>query len=106
MSRIRGRTIPLRSERHGYGVMQCVEELTKGRIMLGAGTIYTSLGKLEADRRAPGGYVRTRWLGRRRTAVGRTDRGVPLGRNRACGRGRGWARACLLYTSDAADDLL
>jgi DNA-binding PadR family transcriptional regulator len=39
----------LRSERHGYGVMQHVEELTEGRIVLGAGTIYTSLGKLEAD---------------------------------------------------------
>src|SRR5665647_3232662 len=39
----------LRTERHGYGVMQHVEELTQGRIVLGAGTIYTSLGKLEAD---------------------------------------------------------
>lgn len=39
----------LRSERHGYGVMQHVEELTEGRIVLGAGTVYTSLGKLESD---------------------------------------------------------
>ena len=39
----------LRTERHGYGVMQHVEELTEGRIVLGAGTVYTSLGKLEAD---------------------------------------------------------
>ena len=39
----------LRSERHGYGVMQHVEKLTEGRIVLGAGTVYTSLGKLEAD---------------------------------------------------------
>jgi DNA-binding PadR family transcriptional regulator len=37
------------SERHGYGVMQHVEELTGGRIVLGAGTVYTTLGKLEAD---------------------------------------------------------
>jgi len=39
----------LQSARHGYGVMQHVEELTGGRIVLGAGTVYTSLGKLEAD---------------------------------------------------------
>ena len=39
----------LRTERHGYGVMRHVEELTEGRIVLGAGTVYTSLGKLEAD---------------------------------------------------------
>ena len=39
----------LRTERHGYGVMQHVADLTDGRIVLGAGTVYTSLGKLEAD---------------------------------------------------------
>ena len=39
----------LRTERHGYGVMQHVEGLTEGRIALGAGTVYTTLGKLEAD---------------------------------------------------------
>lgn len=41
--------LSLREERHGYGVMQHVKELTGGRIVLGAGTIYQSLGKLEAD---------------------------------------------------------
>ena len=41
--------LSLREERHGYGVMQHVKELTDGRIVLGAGTIYQSLGKLETD---------------------------------------------------------
>lgn len=39
----------LKQERHGYAIMQHVKELTKGRIILGAGTVYSSLGKLESD---------------------------------------------------------
>ncbi|SDN86299.1 PadR family transcriptional regulator [Acetanaerobacterium elongatum] len=39
----------LQEERHGYGIMQFVKELTNGRIVLGAGTIYQSLCKLEGD---------------------------------------------------------
>jgi DNA-binding PadR family transcriptional regulator len=39
----------LRDERHGYGIMQHVAELTDGRVVLGAGTVYMSLGKLESD---------------------------------------------------------
>lgn len=41
--------LSLREERHGYGIMQHVKELTSGRIVLGAGTIYQSIGKLEPD---------------------------------------------------------
>ncbi len=41
--------LSLREERHGYGIMQYVRELTKGRITLGAGTVYQSLKKLETD---------------------------------------------------------
>lgn len=41
--------LSLREERHGYGIMQHVKELTKGRVILGAGTVYQSLGKLEKD---------------------------------------------------------
>ncbi len=41
--------LSLREERHGYGIMQHVEELTNGRIKLGAGTIYQSLSKLNGD---------------------------------------------------------
>jgi DNA-binding PadR family transcriptional regulator len=39
--------LALQTERHGYGIMQRVRELTDGRILLGAGTIYSTLGKLE-----------------------------------------------------------
>lgn len=41
--------VSLKKERHGYGIMQHVKELTGGRIILGAGTVYSSLGKLESD---------------------------------------------------------
>ncbi len=39
--------LSLREERHGYGIMQYVKELTGQRLVLGAGTVYQSLGKLE-----------------------------------------------------------
>ena len=41
--------LSLREERHGYGIMQHVEEITNGRIRLGAGTIYQSISKLLGD---------------------------------------------------------
>jgi DNA-binding PadR family transcriptional regulator len=41
--------LSLKQESHGYAIMQHVKELTKGRIVLGAGTVYSSLGKLESD---------------------------------------------------------
>jgi DNA-binding PadR family transcriptional regulator len=41
--------LSLREERHGYGIMQHVKGLTRGRITLGAGTVYQSLKKLETD---------------------------------------------------------
>ena len=41
--------LSLKQERHGYAIMQHVKELTKARIILGAGTVYSSLGKLESD---------------------------------------------------------
>ncbi|HUV52965.1 MAG TPA: PadR family transcriptional regulator [Dehalococcoidia bacterium] len=41
--------LSLKQERHGYAIMQQVKELTQGRIILGAGTVYSSLGKLEGD---------------------------------------------------------
>ncbi len=37
------------SPRHGYAIMQFVSELTKGRIQLGTGTLYTMVGRLVAD---------------------------------------------------------
>ena len=36
--------------RHGYGIMQYTEGLTKGRIKLGAGTLYGSLPRMEKDK--------------------------------------------------------
>lgn len=36
-------------KRHGYAIMQFVSELTKGRIQLGTGTLYTMVGRLTAD---------------------------------------------------------
>lgn len=41
--------LSLREERHGYGVMLHVREITNGRIVLGAGTIYQSISKLQED---------------------------------------------------------
>lgn len=35
--------------RHGYAIMQYVSELTKERIMLGTGTLYTMVGRLVSD---------------------------------------------------------
>ncbi|MDO6450527.1 PadR family transcriptional regulator [Oceanobacillus profundus] len=39
----------LQSEMHGYSIMKHVKTLTKGEIDLGAGTVYTSLSKMEKD---------------------------------------------------------
>lgn len=39
----------LRQEMHGYGIVQKVEELTKGEIRLSPGTMYGSLSKMEKD---------------------------------------------------------
>ena len=38
-------TIP----RHGYGIIKHVEELTMGRLVLGSGTIYGTLMKMQRD---------------------------------------------------------
>lgn len=35
--------------RHGYAIMQFVSDLTKGRIQLGTGTLYTMVGRLTTD---------------------------------------------------------
>lgn len=41
--------LSLTERNHGYGIMQHVEKLTDKRIRLGAGTIYSSLSRLEKD---------------------------------------------------------
>lgn len=63
--------LALREERHGYGVIQHVADFTAGYVQLGAGTIYTSLKKLE----------RAGWIARTRTEERRhyyvlTERGT------------------------------
>lgn len=35
--------------RHGYGIMQYVQGLTDNRVVLGAGTLYGSLSRMEKD---------------------------------------------------------
>ena len=35
--------LALRQERHGYGIMQAITALTKGRVNIGAGTLYALL---------------------------------------------------------------
>lgn len=39
----------LLEERHGYGIMQYTEQMTGGKVTLGAGTVYTILYKMEND---------------------------------------------------------
>jgi DNA-binding PadR family transcriptional regulator len=46
--------LSLQKEQHGYGIMLNVKRITKNRIILGAGTIYNSLSRLERD-----GLIRT-----------------------------------------------
>ncbi|MGF7118958.1 PadR family transcriptional regulator [Methanobacterium oryzae] len=41
--------ISLNRQKHGYGIMQHVEELTSGRIKIGAGTMYGSLSRMEKE---------------------------------------------------------
>ena len=36
----------LKSDRHGYGIMQDVEGLTEGEVRLGPGTLYTAIARL------------------------------------------------------------
>lgn len=39
----------LREERHGYSIIQYVKEMTNQEIIISAGTMYGSLGKMEKD---------------------------------------------------------
>ncbi len=37
-------------ENHGYGIMQRISQLTEGRVTVGAGTLYTLLGRFEKEK--------------------------------------------------------
>jgi DNA-binding PadR family transcriptional regulator len=63
----------LREERHGYGVMRHVAELTGGRVSLGAGTVYMTLGKLRSD-----GLIRETASDGRRTSYVITSKGTEI----------------------------
>lgn len=41
--------LSLRQERHGYGIMQDIAQLTDGRVNVGAGTLYALLERFEKD---------------------------------------------------------
>lgn len=42
--------IALTQPRHGYAVMKYVEELTRGEVTIGPGTLYTTLTKLQESK--------------------------------------------------------
>ncbi|MFD1851718.1 PadR family transcriptional regulator [Oceanobacillus bengalensis] len=42
--------LSLREIRHGYAIMQDVEEISHGEVTMGPGTLYGALGKLEKQR--------------------------------------------------------
>ena len=41
--------LSLKEPRHGYGIIKHVEALTEGRLVLGSGTIYGTLTKMQRD---------------------------------------------------------
>lgn len=41
--------LSLQTERHGYGIGQRVQELTDGDLVIGPGTMYGTLSKMEKD---------------------------------------------------------
>ena len=41
--------LSLRRERHGYGIMQAITEMTGGRVSVGAGTLDALLGRVEKN---------------------------------------------------------
>ncbi|MFA9398627.1 MAG: PadR family transcriptional regulator [Clostridiaceae bacterium] len=41
--------LSLYKPRHGYGIILKVQDLTKGRISLGSGTVYGTLSKMQRD---------------------------------------------------------
>lgn len=41
--------LSLKEPRHGYGIIKNVEEMTMGRLVLGSGTIYGTLTKMQKD---------------------------------------------------------
>ena len=42
--------LSLNEPRHGYGIIKFVEELSDGRMILGSGTVYGTLAKMQKDK--------------------------------------------------------
>lgn len=42
--------LALTEERHGYGIMQYTNQLTNGRVSIGAGTLYALLARFEKEK--------------------------------------------------------
>jgi DNA-binding PadR family transcriptional regulator len=65
--------LSLRRERHGYGIMQDVEAMTDGRLRIGAGTLYGTLGKMEKQ-----GFIKATSVEERRKLYHLTEIGGEL----------------------------
>lgn len=68
--------ISLTEPLHGYGIMKKVEEMSKGRIKLAAGTLYGALNTMQSNKliKAAGEEE----INKRRKLYIRTDRGTEL----------------------------
>lgn len=63
----------LTKENHGYGIMQQVEALTDGEVIIGAGTMYTLLARFERE-----GFIKATVEVERRKLYRITDAGRTL----------------------------
>ena len=68
--------LSLTEPRHGYGIIKYVEELTEGRLVLGSGTIYGTLTKMQRD-----GIITVYADEKRKTIYEITDAGKALMRH-------------------------
>ena len=53
--------LSLYTPKHGYAVMQFIEDSTKGRLTLGAGTLYGALTRTTTNKRLCAGARRCAW---------------------------------------------
>lgn len=65
--------LALTEPRHGYGIMQYVEQITDGRLRLGPGTLYGNLARMERDQ-----LIRTAAEQERRKIYAITEAGTGL----------------------------
>ncbi|WP_425339591.1 PadR family transcriptional regulator [Paenibacillus etheri] len=63
--------LSLDEPRHGYGIVKHVEKITKARLLLGSGTVYGTLTKMQKD-----GMITVFADEERKTVYERTDIGM------------------------------